>query len=142
MNFTPPLRPRQLCFAFIEQREPESTPWGRLGMGRSAYYNRRRMQRAVSIAIELERRRRPKAGQKVTQNGSLRPGAPARTPRPFHPNSAAEACELQVLARRVERLCPSHRSPERFHEDKSEIAHALRVIAGRAGYKHARSIGS
>lgn len=33
---------------------------------------------------------------------------------------------LDDLARRVERLSPSHRNPERFSEDKSEIIAELR----------------
>lgn len=36
---------------------------------------------------------------------------------------------LSDLAARVARLSPSHRDPERFHEEKSEIEHALRLIA-------------
>jgi hypothetical protein len=37
---------------------------------------------------------------------------------------------LMVLARKVERLAPlSHRDPERFWLDKSELAHALRILA-------------
>ncbi|WP_279578301.1 hypothetical protein [Methylobacterium sp. J-078] len=33
------------------------------------------------------------------------------------------------LAERLRRLAPSSRDPERFHEEKSEIVHALRLIA-------------
>lgn len=33
------------------------------------------------------------------------------------------------LAERLRRLAPSSRDPERFHEEKSEIVHALRCIA-------------
>lgn len=33
------------------------------------------------------------------------------------------------LARRVERLAPHHRDPERFHLDKSEIVAELRRLA-------------
>jgi len=37
---------------------------------------------------------------------------------------------LLLLARQVERLAPpTHRYPERFWEDKSELAHALRTLA-------------
>lgn len=42
---------------------------------------------------------------------------------------APRADALFDLARRVDRLCPHHRFPERFHEDKSEIAAALRKLA-------------
>lgn len=38
---------------------------------------------------------------------------------------------IEVLVRRVERLCPDHRDPHRFHEEKSEIAHELSEIARR-----------
>jgi hypothetical protein len=39
------------------------------------------------------------------------------------------AHNLERLAERVRRLSPSHRDPERFHMDKSEIAAALRRLA-------------
>jgi hypothetical protein len=77
------------------------------------------MQRAISLAIELERRRRKPPSAKAFAKAN-----------PFRPNPA-EACELKTLARRVERLCPSHRSPERFHEDKSQIVFEMRRIAAR-----------
>jgi hypothetical protein len=37
--------------------------------------------------------------------------------------------DLAALARRVERLTPSHCDPEAFHIEKSEIAHSLRRMA-------------
>ncbi len=40
---------------------------------------------------------------------------------------------LSDLAHRVARLCPDHRNPERFHEDKSEIAAELRRLARLMG---------
>ncbi len=39
---------------------------------------------------------------------------------------------IEVLASRVERLSLSHRDPEAFFEERSEIAHALRREAARA----------
>lgn len=42
---------------------------------------------------------------------------------------AHRSCRLDKLARRVERLSPHHRWPERFHEDKSDIVAELRQIA-------------
>lgn len=36
---------------------------------------------------------------------------------------------LRDLAHEVQRLSPSHRDPERFHEDKSEIVAELRRLA-------------
>lgn len=36
---------------------------------------------------------------------------------------------LDALAERVVRLSPSHRDPERFHEEKSEVAAELRRLA-------------
>jgi len=43
-------------------------------------------------------------------------------------------CEkLTALADKVRRLSPSHRNPERFHEDKSEIERDLRRLARRVG---------
>lgn len=40
---------------------------------------------------------------------------------------------LAALADKVRRLSPSHRNPERFHEDKSEIERDLRRLARRVG---------
>lgn len=37
--------------------------------------------------------------------------------------------QLSDLAYRIRRLCPDHRDPHRFHEEKSEIAHDLRTLA-------------
>lgn len=36
---------------------------------------------------------------------------------------------LHQLARRVDRLSVSHRDPERYHIEKSEIAHDIRHLA-------------
>jgi hypothetical protein len=44
-------------------------------------------------------------------------------------NGADLSARLVEYARQIERLAPSSRNPERFHEDKSEIAHALRCLA-------------
>lgn len=40
---------------------------------------------------------------------------------------------LRLIADKVRRLSPSHRNPERFHEDRSEIERDLRRLAGRIG---------
>jgi hypothetical protein len=40
-----------------------------------------------------------------------------------------QATAILDLARRIERLAPHHRDPERFHEDKSEIVASLRRLA-------------
>lgn len=45
------------------------------------------------------------------------------------PAPLATADTLADLARRVERLRPSHRDPEAFHLEKSDIADALRQLA-------------
>ncbi len=49
--------------------------------------------------------------------------------RPLAGNCSFEHL-LFTLACEVERLAPSHRDPHAFHEAKSEIAHALRRLAG------------
>jgi hypothetical protein len=52
------------------------------------------------------------------------------------------AAELRALARRVDRLVPSHRDPERYHEEKAEIVAALRawrLIWGRQESRWCRS---
>jgi hypothetical protein len=43
--------------------------------------------------------------------------------------------QLDALAARVARLSPCRRDPERFHIDKSDLAHAMRLLASelRAG---------
>lgn len=46
----------------------------------------------------------------------------AQTPR-------AAATRLETLARQAERLRPDHRDPEAFHCQKSELVHALRLLA-------------
>lgn len=37
--------------------------------------------------------------------------------------------QITYLAHRVRRLCPDHRNPHRFHEEKSEIVHELNILA-------------
>lgn len=39
--------------------------------------------------------------------------------------------QLTDLVQRIRRLCPDHRDPHRFHEEKSEIAHELAKLARR-----------
>ena len=118
MNFAPPVLPPQLAFPFIESREPESpTPWQRLGLSRTAYFTRRRLQRAVAAAFELGGRRRCAV-------------PPASKTRPYSPSSA-EANELAALAARVARLAPSHRDPEKFHLEKDAIRRELLALSRR-----------
>lgn len=42
---------------------------------------------------------------------------------------AKPALLLEELAYRLRRLCPDHRNPHRFHEEKSEIAYELTKLA-------------
>lgn len=51
----------------------------------------------------------------------------SQTPQEF-PRHRLDA-DLAELAGRVQRLTVSHRDPERFHIEKSEIAHDLRRLA-------------
>ena len=37
--------------------------------------------------------------------------------------------KLNDLVRRIHRLCPDHRNPHRFHEEKSDIAYELTKLA-------------
>lgn len=37
--------------------------------------------------------------------------------------------DLHAMADRLARLAPSHRDPFRFHEEKSELVHELRILA-------------
>lgn len=48
---------------------------------------------------------------------------------------AVIAGQLDDLARRVERLVISHRKPEAFWEEKSEIAYELRRVADEVGFR-------
>ena len=50
--------------------------------------------------------------------------------QPIRLNTAERLAEL---AKRVRRLAPSHRDPERYHVEKSEIEHELRRLAREAG---------
>lgn len=40
---------------------------------------------------------------------------------------------IAELARRIRCLCPNHRDPQKFHEEKSDIEHELRKLARRVG---------
>lgn len=53
----------------------------------------------------------------------------SRSDRTFPAIADDQAPLLDDLARRVRRLCPDHRHPERFHIEKSEIEHELRRLA-------------
>jgi hypothetical protein len=121
--------PCQLSFDFMPHEAEALTPWAQAGMCRSSYYTRRKLQRAVSLAVELTRRQLQRTPPESFASAAR--GAPARTPRPFLP-SHAEANELRLIARRVERLTISHRWLEQFFEDRSQLAHELRGIAARA----------
>ena len=44
-------------------------------------------------------------------------------------NSCRPSDKLADLVHRIERLCPDHRDPHRFHEEKNEIAFELTTIA-------------
>jgi hypothetical protein len=53
-----------------------------------------------------------------------------------HPARFSQRAPRPVsFARRIERLTVSHRSPDRFFEDRSEIAFDLRAMAARASVK-------
>lgn len=50
-----------------------------------------------------------------------------------HPKPTLPAADLDRLAGAVARLSPSHRDPERFHLDRSEIVAELRRLARTLG---------
>jgi hypothetical protein len=106
----------QLAFPFAAADPPAAAP------SRTTRYWRRRIDRAVRRAFEL--------GTRQCQRRPLEV-APLPT-RKFYPTHA-ERDELQAIATRVARLTVSHKTPERFFEDKSELAHAIRQIARRSG---------
>lgn len=51
--------------------------------------------------------------------------------KPFRRDAGNEAQspDLVALARRIERLAPSHRDPEAFHVERDDIAKTLRRMA-------------
>ncbi len=53
---------------------------------------------------------------------------------PFYPDPDPSRLSdrLSDLAHRVRRLSPSHRDPERYHVEKSQIEHELRLLARQA----------
>ncbi len=65
---------------------------------------------------------------KLIQRGELGEGYNEEM-RALHNKNARVLNEIIDLADRLRRLAPSSRNPERFHEEKSEIVHALRLIA-------------
>ena len=105
----------QLVFPFVPADPPPAGP------SRTTRYWRGRIDRAVRRAFELGRRQCQRRPLDV---------APLAV-RPFYPTHA-ERDELQAIAKRVARLTVSHKAPEKFFEDKSELAHAIRRIARRA----------
>ena len=48
-----------------------------------------------------------------------------------HPPTQRQSVQLESLAHRIRQLCPDHRDPHRFHEEKSEIAYELIQLARR-----------
>ncbi len=50
---------------------------------------------------------------------------PPSPPRPTPARESDTAPSLSDLARRIEKLAPDRRDPERHHCEKSEIVHAL-----------------
>jgi hypothetical protein len=76
----------------------------------------------VRQAFELGRRR--------TRAVSARGIYVSQRSPPFYP-SPAEASELVALAARIGRLAPSHRDPERFHEEKDSIRRELLALSRR-----------
>lgn len=67
-------------------------------------------------------------------------GAPLRGSPSVTSQPGGVAGQIDEIAREVERLIVSHRNPEKFFVDRSEIAHQLRQVAsevrnGSAGGK-------
>lgn len=52
------------------------------------------------------------------------------------PAASTVACSLSAIADRLAKLAPSHRDPERYHIDKSELVHDLHQLAQRLEDKH------
>lgn len=75
-------------------------------------------------------------GFSVAGRDTLRAHGNGRDQRPTDRGPAAEIpSALEIIARRVARLAPSHRDPERFHVEKSEIVFELRKLSKKGKYK-------
>lgn len=61
-------------------------------------------------------------------------GTPLRGFPPVTSQPGGVAGRIDEIAEEVERLIVSHRKPEKFFEDKSEIAHRLRQVASEVRY--------
>ena len=105
----------QLAFPFGGDDPPRTSP------SRTTLYWRRRIDRAVRRAYELGKR------QYQRRPADIAPPSPIRAAYP----NGDDRNELVVLARRVRNLTIDRRDPEWFHEEKSEVAHALVRIARR-----------
>lgn len=73
----------------------------------------------------------PSMANREGQAGHSREGFPPFRGEPPNvpPVPMAGRGELVELAKRVERLAPSHRDPEAFHVERDEIAKTLRRMA-------------
>jgi hypothetical protein len=110
----------QLAFPFIEP-EPAISP-------RPSRY-RMRLKKIAGQAFELGRRQgKRRTPIKGNVNAIIKPA-----PLPALPVylNREDRNELSQIIRRLERLNLSHRSPEDFFIERSEIVHALRRIAGQ-----------
>jgi hypothetical protein len=72
------------------------------------------------------------AHQKAPRKGRLSTRAVPMTDRSPSPAPLILGARLTDLARRLERLAPSHRDPERYHLEKDALLHDLRLIAATA----------
>jgi hypothetical protein len=61
-------------------------------------------------------------------------GTPLRGSPPVTSQPGGVAGRIDEIAEEIERLIVSHRRPEKFFEDKSDIAHRLRQVASEVRY--------
>lgn len=84
-----------------------------------------------NVQNDPKKRPNPPPAARFRGHGGTGAGTPLKggfpTPQDFPRNPLA--AELAGLAHRVRQLTVSHRDPERFHADKSEIEHELRQLA-------------
>lgn len=76
----------------------------------------------------------PTPAQPLPNRGAQPPppkggGYKASRPQAYGSSHSVLSEEIAALARRVRSLSISHREPERFHEEKSDIEHQLQSIA-------------
>jgi hypothetical protein len=127
----------QLCFPFCSE-ESAAAP------SRTTLYWRRKIAKCVSFAYELGKRRALQPRAQSLGAGAVVPMTPEAgvaihpvLTQPFKKPACVagltpnERHEIATIARRLQRLAPSHRSPESYFIEKDAIIKELMFISRR-----------